>query len=458
MHQPKNGVLHQRLAAPASAIPAISTLELRQRLNDDHAIIVDLRPLPAYNGWRLANETRGGHLPGAVAFPSEWLTSLEDTELHRLLRSKGIGTGREVVVYGYLDQEIDQFAARVPTLGPIRRYAGGWAEWASDSNLPLERLRHYQELVHPQWLARLLEGDRSEAAPRQPFLLFHVNFGLPEEYEEDHLPQALYLDTNWLERESDWNRRSPAGLEAALCHLGITHDTTVVLYGRDTEGHAEDKWPGRWAGQIAACRAALILRYAGVTDVRVLDGGYDAWVRAGYGLETLPRQPKSVREFGASIPRRPELLIDIAEAKQIIADRDHAALVSIRSWKENAGRVSGYNYIAPKGRIAGDVWGDCGTDAYHMQHYRNVDNTMRPYPEIAANWLAAGITPDKSIAFYCGTGWRASETWFYAYLMGWPRVSVYDGGWFEWSKDPVNNPTHFGDDEVDVDENAEGVA
>ena len=28
-------------------------------------------------------------------------------------------------------------------------------------------------------------------------------------------------------------------------------------------------------------------------------------------------------------------------------------------------------------------------------------------------------------------GWRASETWFYAYLMGWPRIAVYDGGWFE---------------------------
>ena len=54
-----------------------------------------------------------------------------------------------------------------------------------------------------------------------------------------------------------------------------------------------------------------------------------------------------------------------------------------------------------------------------MQHYRTVDNTMRPYPEIAANWAEAGITADKWVAFYCGTGWRASETWFYAYLMGW---------------------------------------
>jgi thiosulfate/3-mercaptopyruvate sulfurtransferase len=42
------------------------------------------------------------------------------------------------------------------------------------------------------------------------------------------------------------------------------------------------------------------------------------------------------------------------------------------------------------------------------------------------------------IAFYCGTGWRASLAFFYAWLMGWEHISVYDGGWFEWSSDPAN--------------------
>jgi hypothetical protein len=57
----------------------------------------------------------------------------------------------------------------------------------------------------------------------------------------------------------------------------------------------------------------------------------------------------------------------------------------------------------------GDIWGNCGSDAYHMEHYRNVDNTMRAYPEIAANWKAAGISADKWVAFYCGTGWRERD-------------------------------------------------
>jgi 3-mercaptopyruvate sulfurtransferase SseA len=423
----------------------ISADELRRRLDDPGLTIVDVRPLPAYNGWRPSGEARGGHIPGAVAFPSAWLRSVDTVEVERLLHSKDIVPSREVVLYGDDAEDVSAVRTRLTELGHtgVRIYEGGWTEWADDT-LPVERLPKYDKLVHTEWLRQVLEGGRPEAAPAGPFLLFHVNFGVPEEYEEGHLPGALYLDTNLLESRDDWNRRSPEELEQALCSLGVTSDTTVILYGRDTEGDANEKWPGRRAGQIAASRAAMILRYSGVDDVRLLDGGYDWWVQAGYPLETVVREPAPVSSFGVQIPLRPEIIVDIDEAKQILADREHAALVSVRSWNEHIGKVSGYNYIEPAGRIAGDIWGNCGSDAYHMQHYRNVDNTMRAYPEIASIWEEVGITADKRVAFYCGTGWRASETWFYAYLMGWEQAAVYDGGWFEWSQDPVNNPIETG--------------
>jgi thiosulfate/3-mercaptopyruvate sulfurtransferase len=421
----------------------ISTEELRRRLDDPELTVVDLRPLPAYNGWRVGNEARGGHIPGAVAFPSTWLGALDQDELERLLELKGIRPDRDVVLYG---DAADAFGTILGELGHerVRRY-DRWREWKNHHELPVERLPRYDKLVHTDWLRQVLDGGRPEAPPAERFLLFQVNFGVPEEYEESHIPGALYLDTNWLENPVDWNRRTPGELEVAFRRLGITHDTTVVLYGRDTEGDANEKWPGRRAGQISAARAALILLYAGVDDVRLLDGGYDAWVHAGNELDTTPRDPEPVESFGIDIPRRPEVIVDIGDARLILADPDGAALVSVRTWNEHIGKVSGYNYIAPAGRIAGDVWGNCGSDAYHMQHYRTVDNTMRPYPEIAANWAEAGITADKWIAFYCGTGWRASETWFYAYLMGWPRIAVYDGGWFEWSQDPHSNPIEIGE-------------
>jgi thiosulfate/3-mercaptopyruvate sulfurtransferase len=429
----------------------ITAEELQSLLDDGAVSVVDTRPLTAFNGWRLGGETRGGHIPGAVAIPADWLPRLEDSDLEALVRAHELRAGLVVLVGSgpgtpsSVDAP-DRVAERLARLGlDVRRLAGGWPAWSADPGRPVESLPNHDRLVHPDWLREVLVGGRPEAAPADDHLLFHVNFGVPEEYAEGHIPGAVYLDTNWLEDPADWNRRPPAELDRALRELGITASTSVILYGRDTEGDANEKWPGRRAGQIAATRAALILRYAGVDDVRLLDGGYDRWVRDGHPLETTERRPVPVAAFGAQIPRRPELIVDIDEAKDILADPDGSALVSVRTWREHVGAMSGYNYIGPAGRIAGDVWGNCGTDAYHMQHYRGVDNTMRPYPEIAANWAEAGITPDKRVAFYCGTGWRASETWFYAYVMGWSNIAVYDGGWFEWSQDPAHNPIEVGE-------------
>jgi thiosulfate/3-mercaptopyruvate sulfurtransferase len=436
------------LSVADNATETTSTDELRTLvLSGADVTIVDSRPLAAYNGWRLDGESRGGHIPGAISFPSPWLSSVDAPEIHRILEEKGVLAARDVIVYGAGNGDAEAVATSLRALGVdnVRVYGDGFAAWAADTELPLDRLPRHDRLVHIDWLREVLAGERPEAAPEGKFLLFHVNFGVPEEYAEGHIPGALYLDTNWLEDPADWNRRSPEVLETALQSLGITNDTTVVVYGRDTEGEANEKWPGRRAGQIAATRALMILRYAGVDDVRLLDGGYDWWVRTGNPLETELREPTPVASFGVQIPLRPEVIVDIDEAKQILADQEGAALVSIRTWREHIGNVSGYNYIGPAGRIKGDVWGNCGTDAYHMQHYRNVDNTMRAYPEIAANWAEAGITGDKWVAYYCGTGWRASETWFYAYLMGWDRIAVYDGGWFEWSQDPINNPIEIGE-------------
>jgi molybdopterin synthase sulfurtransferase len=239
--------------SPKPTVPGSSTLsvaELRKRLNDPDLTIVDVRPLPAYNGWRQSGTARGGHIPGAVAFPSAWLARVDEQEIERLLDAKGIVSGREVVLYGDT-ADVAAVRARLAELGNqgVRHFDEGWIEWARNETLPIERLQNYDQLVHPDWLRQLLAGGRPEATPPGRFLFFHVNFGVPEEYEEDHLPRALYLDTNRLENPDDWNRRSPQELEAALCSLGISHDTTVILYGRDTEGHANEKWPGRRAGR-----------------------------------------------------------------------------------------------------------------------------------------------------------------------------------------------------------------
>ncbi len=120
-----------------------------------------------------------------------------------------------------------------------------------------------------------------------------------------------------------------------------------------------------------------------------------------------------------------------------------SVLVCVRSWSEFVGDISGYAYIQPKGRIAGSVWGGSGSGTYQMEDYFNADSTLRPLPSINSMWEKAGILSSSKVAFYCGTGWRASVAFYLAYLMGWEDIAIYDGGWYEWSMDPIN-PIHIG--------------
>ncbi len=413
-------------------------------LDNPGGVVVDVRPMAAYNGWTLRHEARGGHIAGAVPFPVAWFSASAGDERIHLLKTKGITPEKTLILYGYDSDDSGTAASCLAELGygSVRIFKDGLPAWAADPDNPMDRLPRYRKLVHPEWLACLLRGNCSWEYEGGPFVLAHTSFDNHDDYQNGHIAGAISLDTLFLEEPEHWNRRNPDELERALLSNGITCDTTVLLYGRTGNPSMQNPHPGRYAGQIAAMRAALLLMYAGVRDVRVLDGGLNAWLSAGYEETCDPTVPEPAQEFGCPVPAHPEYIIDIEEAKDYLAD-PMSELVCMRSWPEFIGEKSGYHYIGPRGRIPGAVFGNCGSDAYHMQNYRNLDNTMLCYREIASNWRQVGIVPDKRIAFYCGTGWRASEAFFYAFLMGWERVAVYDGGWYEWSIDE-GNPVETG--------------
>lgn len=269
---------------------------------------------------------------------------------------------------------------------------------------------------------RLVSSDWLFKHANQDFLLFEVGSDALDVYQTGHIPHAVYLDTNDFEHPPAWNRLPDEELTRALLRYGIIRDQTVVLYAR---------------GSTTAARVAVILLYAGVRDVRLLDGGYPAWAAAGLPIERGENRPRMVSTFGIRVPGRPEVFAGMDEVKGILAKQE-GVIVSVRSWAEFIGETSGYDFIQAKGRIAGAVWGHAGSDKDSMEDFRKADGTARPLEEIAERWRIAGITPDKRVVFYCGTGWRASEAFFYAYAMGWQKIAVYDGGWLEWSRDPAN--------------------
>jgi thiosulfate/3-mercaptopyruvate sulfurtransferase len=415
----------------------ISTSNLLKIIEHRDPIIIDVRPIAAYNGWALQGEQRGGHIVGAKSIPLQWTQYMDWVEV---LEEKNISPKQALIVYGYSKSDSTQMAEKLMKLDfqDVTIYNGFEDEWASNPDLPMERLPRFKHLVYPKWIKQLIDGGQPLHYDGNNYVICHSHYDHIQDYHKGHIPGAIPINTNSLESTETWNRRSPEELRKNLEELGIRHDTTVVIYGRfSAPVYDEEKFPGKSAGHLGALRCAAIMLYAGVEDIRILNGGITSWETEGYKLSTEPDKPTPVDDFGTAIPAHPEYMIDTPEAKQLLASND-GELVSIRSWEEFIGNRSGYHYIEKTGRIPGAVFGNCGSDAYHMENYRNFDHTMREYGEVEKTWKEGGITPDKNIAFYCGTGWRGSEAFMNAWLMGWPDISVYDGGWYEWCNDPQN--------------------
>jgi 3-mercaptopyruvate sulfurtransferase SseA len=281
------------------------------------------------------------------------------------------------------------------------------------STPPSQRSARWQQLVAPSSFEQLLRENTTGR-----LRLFEVGCGAQAGLAR--IAGAGYLDTNRLESAPYWNKVADGALLQVLLGHGIAHDSCVILYGHN---------------MLAAARAAHLMLYAGVSDVRLLDGAPAAWRAAGLPLlQGAPCNYPPASHFGAPFPARPDYLIGMAQAMSLL-QRPDAALVSIRSRAEFCGLTSGYSYIDAKGDIPGARWGQAGFDGdvNSMSAFRNHDGMMKPAADIARFWSERDIHPGLQTAFYCGTGWRASLAFFYAWLMGWQRISVYDGGWYEWS-------------------------
>ena len=70
----------------------------------------------------------------------------------------------------------------------------------------------------------------------------------------------------------------------------------------------------------------------------------------------------------------------------------------------------------------------------------NDDGTLKSAEELKKLYELVDVSPDKEVITYCGIGERAAYTWFVLkYLLGYPKVKIYDGSWLEWGN-TIGNP------------------
>ncbi|KAE8763495.1 sulfurtransferase [Georgenia thermotolerans] len=260
------------------------------------------------------------------------------------------------------------------------------------------------------------------AGPRPPVLLdVRWALGAPHggaAYRAGHLPGAVFVD---LETElaapptpaaGRHPLPAPADLQAAARRWGVRDGDRVVAYDA--------------VGGTSAARVWWLLRWAGLADIRLLDGGLTAWRDGGLPLETGEVRPA---EGDVVLP-----LVASGRPGMPTVDADGAAawpaagvLLDARAGERFRGEVE------PVDPRAGHVPG--------ARSAPTTDNltpagTFRPAAELAARFAALGVDGAAPVAVYCGSGVTAAHEVAALASLGLP-AALYPGSWSQWSADPA---------------------
>jgi thiosulfate/3-mercaptopyruvate sulfurtransferase len=193
-------------------------------------------------------------------------------------------------------------------------------------------------------------------------------------------------------------------IEHVLNFHGVDSATPVVVY---------DEQSG-----IRAARAFWFLEYFGHPAVQMLNGGFNAWTRAGFPVTRDADPPTTSTWTGTPQSSTIATWRDVMER----LGRSDTVILDTRS----DGEYCGTTVRAKRG---GAIPG-----AVHIEWTRNLtaDGEFKPEPELRAMYEAAGVTPDKEVVTYCQGGYRAAHAYVALRLLGYPRVRNYTGSWKEW--------------------------
>lgn len=260
---------------------------------------------------------------------------------------------------------------------------------------------HPERLVSSSWLAARLgtPGLRVVESDEDALL-----------YDIGHIPGAVRID--WHRDLNDQVIRDyidPGAFAELMSSRGISREDTVVVYGD------KSNW---WAAYTL-----WVLELFGHPDVRLLDGGRDAWMTeerdTSFEVPEYPRTdyPVVARE---DAPLR-------AFAGDALAQMGRGELIDVRSPEEYRGDRTHMVDYPQEGVLRGG----------HIPGARNVpwNRAVHPNSRFRSREELDAIygEPAEDAIVYCRIGERSAHTWFVLrYLLGWRGVRNYDGSWVEW--------------------------
>lgn len=269
----------------------------------------------------------------------------------------------------------------------------------------------------------LQQRDREHVLASADWLLEHLDDpdlvllevdDLPDLYHRGHLPGAQPLD--WftdLQHPVQRDLPDSDALEKLWTRLGVTPRSTVVLYG---DLHNWLAAYGYW-----------LFRMAGLSDVRLLDGGRQIWIERGLTITT--DQPAPHRH--AKVPAVTWSRQHVARRQEVLRAARAGQLLDVRTPQEYTGEwLTEPEFPGEAAHRPGHIPG-----AFNLPWDFAVDNDglLRSTSALKNLVAAAGLSKDAQVVTYCRIGERSAHTWIVLHdLLGHPHVANYNGSWTEW--------------------------
>jgi len=234
-----------------------------------------------------------------------------------------------------------------------------------------------------------------------------------ERYLAGHVPGAVYVDleADLAAPPSPARGRHPLpdpdDLQAAARRWGVRGDRGVVVYDA--------------VGGTSAARAWWLLRWAGHADVRILDGGLDAWERAGLATAAgdVRAEPGDLVVVPGALP-----VLDADAAADLATS---GVLLDARAGERYRGEVEPVDPRAGHvpGAVSAPTTGNLATDGAFLDE-----------PALRARFDALGAADGRAVGVYCGSGVTAAHEVAALATLG-VEAALYAGSWSQWSNDPA---------------------
>lgn len=271
--------------------------------------------------------------------------------------------------------------------------------------IPEDPSQHLQQFAHPN---SLVTSAWLGAKLGTPGLKVVESDEERQLYDIGHIPTAVRI--NWATELGDPLTRDIISAEqfgALMDAKGISHDDTVVIYGDQS-----NKW---------ALYTLWIFEHYGHPDVRLLDGGRDAWMQeekeTSYDVP-LATTKGYVAEMGEPDPTHQRILVD-----ELKTNLDSFQVLDLRSPEDYTGENRDPRW-SRYGHIPGAINHNIGNSLFPNSRFRQAEELQEVH---------SSFDPTVPTVVYCNDAATAAQQWFVlTHLLGWEDVRVYDGSWVEW--------------------------